>query len=230
MSTWTIMNIKGQGHSLNFVQGHSDSTFSILFCSETARPIETKFHMEPPWDVWNENLFKCSRSHDHAHLNYGEKYFSSEPRDRWLWNLVFSIGYSSTNNISYDDLGLILIIFMTESNCFRMLLHRWKLIQHWVLMSFQVCSNSTYPQHSGERYRISCPLVLVLSCWGSNKNDRNNYYVPPVHSESTQNTLDGQVVGAICVWTRLNNLKKRDPWDRENTKSSQKTGSVWVCS
>ena len=26
----------------------SDSTFSILFCSETARPIEAKFHMEPP--------------------------------------------------------------------------------------------------------------------------------------------------------------------------------------
>ena len=42
-----IMNIKGQGHSLNFVQGHSDSTFSNLFCSETARPIEAKFHMEP---------------------------------------------------------------------------------------------------------------------------------------------------------------------------------------
>ena len=37
-----------QGHSLNLVQGHSDSTFSIFFCSETARPIEAKFHMEPP--------------------------------------------------------------------------------------------------------------------------------------------------------------------------------------
>ena len=34
--------------SLNFVQGHSDSTFSVLICSETARPIEAKFHMEPP--------------------------------------------------------------------------------------------------------------------------------------------------------------------------------------
>ena len=32
-----------------------------LFPSETARPIEAKFHMEPPWDVWNENMFKCSR-------------------------------------------------------------------------------------------------------------------------------------------------------------------------
>ena len=42
------MNIKGHGHSLNFVQGHTDSTFSNFFCSETARPIAAKFHMEPP--------------------------------------------------------------------------------------------------------------------------------------------------------------------------------------
>ena len=44
------------------------STFANFFCSETARPIEAKFHMEPPWGVGNENLFKCSRSHDHAHI------------------------------------------------------------------------------------------------------------------------------------------------------------------
>ena len=44
------MNIKGQGHSLTFVQGHSDWTFSNFFSLETARPIETKFHVEPPWD------------------------------------------------------------------------------------------------------------------------------------------------------------------------------------
>ena len=122
MSTWTIMKIKGRGHSLNFVQRHSDSTFSILFCWETARPIEAKFHMEPPWDVGNENMFKYSRSHDLAHKNYGEKlpkYFSSEPRGRWLWNLVYSIGYSNTDNISYDDLVLTATIFMTGSNLFQ---------------------------------------------------------------------------------------------------------------
>ena len=53
---------KGQGHSLTFVQDHSDSTFSNFFCSETARPIEAKFHADCPWDLGNENLFKCSRS------------------------------------------------------------------------------------------------------------------------------------------------------------------------
>ena len=50
-------------HSLTFVQGHSDSTFSNFFCSETAWSIEAKFHLEPPCDVGNANLFKCSRSH-----------------------------------------------------------------------------------------------------------------------------------------------------------------------
>ena len=41
------MNIKGQGHSLTFIQDHSDSNF---FSLETSRPIEGKFHVSPPWD------------------------------------------------------------------------------------------------------------------------------------------------------------------------------------
>ena len=45
--------------------------------------------------------------------------------------------------------------------CFRML------IQHWVLMYFQVCYNSTYPQHPDERYRTSGPLVYLYH--GSDK-------------------------------------------------------------
>ena len=32
------------------IQGHSDSTFSNFFFLETARLIEAKFHVEPPWD------------------------------------------------------------------------------------------------------------------------------------------------------------------------------------
>ena len=44
------MNIKGQGLSLTFVQGHSDSTFSNFFFSITTEPIEAKFLVEPPWD------------------------------------------------------------------------------------------------------------------------------------------------------------------------------------
>ena len=44
------MNIKGQGHSLTFDHFTQDSTFSDFFSLETARLIEAKFHMEPPWD------------------------------------------------------------------------------------------------------------------------------------------------------------------------------------
>ena len=43
------MNINGEGHSLTLVEGHSDSTF-LNFFSLKAVPIETKFHVEPPWD------------------------------------------------------------------------------------------------------------------------------------------------------------------------------------
>ena len=46
MSALTFMNIKGQGHSLTLVEGHSDSTFSSFFSLETAKLIEAKFHME----------------------------------------------------------------------------------------------------------------------------------------------------------------------------------------
>ena len=49
-------------------------------------------------------------------------------------------------------------IFMTWLNLFPNLLHGWKFIWH-IVMYFQVCSNSAYPMHSGERYRTSGPLV-----------------------------------------------------------------------
>ena len=44
------MNIKGQGHSLTFVENHSLSIYSNFFSLETARPIKAKCHVEPPWD------------------------------------------------------------------------------------------------------------------------------------------------------------------------------------
>ena len=44
------MNVKGQGHSLTLVQGHSDSTLLNFFFIVTACPIEANFSVEPPWD------------------------------------------------------------------------------------------------------------------------------------------------------------------------------------
>ena len=73
MSAQADMNLKGQDHFLTLVDGHSDSTFSNFFSSETAVPIETKLHTEPPWDEKNQGLFKWSKSHDeygrHAHIS-----------------------------------------------------------------------------------------------------------------------------------------------------------------
>ena len=38
------MNIKGQGHSLTFIEDHSVSTFSNFFSLETPRPIDMKLY------------------------------------------------------------------------------------------------------------------------------------------------------------------------------------------
>ena len=44
------MNINGQDNSLTLIQGHSGSTFSNFLFLETARPIQARFYVEPPWD------------------------------------------------------------------------------------------------------------------------------------------------------------------------------------
>ena len=97
MSTWRLMTTKGQGHSMTFVQGLSDSTFSNFFSSKYSGPFEAKFQM----GCWDENLFKCSGSHvqDCFKAIYSknlQKSSASEPRGRWPWNLVYSIVYTSS--------------------------------------------------------------------------------------------------------------------------------------
>ena len=69
------MNIKGQGHSLSVVEDHSVSTFSNFFSSKTAKPVEAKLYVEPPWD---RETKACSNSLGHmtkmaAMLIYGKK-------------------------------------------------------------------------------------------------------------------------------------------------------------
>ena len=56
------MNIKGHGHSLTLVQGHSDSTFSNFFSLETAWSVEAKLHVDPPWDG---GMKVCPNGPDH---------------------------------------------------------------------------------------------------------------------------------------------------------------------
>ena len=55
-----------------------------LFFLKTHHAIEAKFHMKPPWNVGNKNVFQCSRSYDQDLLL------------RMTLNLIYSIGYSST--------------------------------------------------------------------------------------------------------------------------------------
>ena len=66
------MDIKGQGYSLTFVEGHSDSKFSNFFSLETARPIETKFYVEPSCDegikININNLCHMTKDGHHAHI------------------------------------------------------------------------------------------------------------------------------------------------------------------
>ena len=45
-----FMSTQGQGHSLTFVQDHSDFINFKLFLSNPTGPIEAKFHVEPPWE------------------------------------------------------------------------------------------------------------------------------------------------------------------------------------
>ena len=71
---------------------------------------------------------------------------------RWAIQEKWSSGWN-------DDPRLIWTIFMTGSDLFLMLLYGWQLIEHWVLLYFQVCFNSAYPQHLGGRYRTNGPLV-----------------------------------------------------------------------
>ena len=70
MSTWSFMNIKGQGHPWTFVQGHSDSTFSNVFSLETPRRIEAKFH-----EMWGWNWGLCHHDKDGRHVHIWYKTF-----------------------------------------------------------------------------------------------------------------------------------------------------------
>ena len=113
--------MNGKGHSSTLVQGHSDSTFSNFFFLETAKPIEAKFHLEPPWDGGMEVSTNCCHMTKIAAMPiYGLKnfkiFFSGTKRPMILklgmrhW---FHVCYQSCSN---DDTGLTLTYFTARSN------------------------------------------------------------------------------------------------------------------
>ena len=154
------MNIKGQGHSLTFVQGLSDSIFSNFFSSKSTGSVEAKFHIESPWDIWMK-IYSNVPGHMTKMASwpiYGknlQKSPYSEPRiwGQWPWNLVYSIGYSSTAKfVQLMTMAWPWPFLWHGQICFVMLLCGWKLIQH-IVKYLQGCPNSAYPMHSGEWYR-----------------------------------------------------------------------------
>ena len=56
------MDIQGQAHSVTLVQGHSDLIFANFYSLETAKTIEAKFYVDPPWDGGTK---VCSNSLGH---------------------------------------------------------------------------------------------------------------------------------------------------------------------
>ena len=58
-----IMTTQGQGHSLTFVQGHSELTFSNFFSSKKHQAIWSQISYGASMGCWYENMFKCSKSH-----------------------------------------------------------------------------------------------------------------------------------------------------------------------
>ena len=116
------MNIKGQGHSLTSVQGHSDSTFSNFFSLEIAKPIEAKFHVEPPWDGRTK---VCSNGPDHTtnmaamHI-YGKTlkkiFFFGTKRPMTLKHGMHHQVAEYYQVCSNDDSGLTLTSFTARSN------------------------------------------------------------------------------------------------------------------
>ena len=103
MSSWTYMNIKGQGQSLTLVQGHSDSTFSFFFLRNclpdgsqnlcgASMGCARKFYQMVYiiWPSWPPCPYVVKKI---------KKSSSLEPKGRWPCKLVCSIGYSSTTKL-----------------------------------------------------------------------------------------------------------------------------------
>ena len=112
---------------------------------------------EPPWDVRNENLFKCSRSHDHAHIycKTSKIFFFGTKR-----LMTLKLGILSTASgtrvlpmFSYDP-GLTLTIFMAGSNVFPN-------ASAWVKAYTQLSANA-FPRILSIQVSDTGPMVLWL--------------------------------------------------------------------
>ena len=117
---------------------------SLNISSETTGPIEAKFHMEPPWDGGTK---VCSNSPGHmtkmtAMPIYDKnlkKSYSPEPNGWWPWNLVCSIGGSSTTKcVQMVTLGWPWHILRQGQIWYLMLLYGKK-VKQWIFQKLLSC-------------------------------------------------------------------------------------------
>ena len=118
-------------------------------------------------ECWDENVFKCSGSHDQdsvqAHMAKTLKnHLLRNQEADYLETWYTASGTHLQPNYSNDDTGLTLTIFMTWSNLFP---NASASVKAYIAYShvFPSCSNSAYPMHLGELYRTHGLLVYLLS-------------------------------------------------------------------
>ena len=119
------------------------STFSNIFSSETTGPIEAKFHMEPPKGVGTK---VCLNGPGHMtkiaampiYSKNLKKSSSLEPKGRWSWNLVCSIGCPSTNIfVQMMTLGWPLPI-LRQGQIWSLMLLFGKKVKQWIFQKIVV--------------------------------------------------------------------------------------------
>ena len=146
MSLWSWLSIKGQGHSLTFIKGHSDFKVKTCFSQKTVGSFRTKLHTK----AWGRIGMKIL-TNELGHMNnmavmpiYGKnlkKSSSPEPIDQWPWNLVCSIMYGSTTKlIQIMTLGWPWPILHQGQIWSHRLLYgkKWKLFIFWKLLQPKV--------------------------------------------------------------------------------------------
>ena len=111
---------------------------SLNICSsETTGPIEAKFHMESPWDG---GMKVCSNGPGHMtkmaampiYCKNLKKSSSPEPKGRWPWYMVCSIGCSNTTKfVQMMTLGWPWPILRHGQVWFLMLLYGKK-VKQWI--------------------------------------------------------------------------------------------------
>ena len=93
--TYMNMNIKGQGHLLTLVQGHSDSTFSNFFFLGTKRPMTLKVDMQ-------HRVLEYYQVYSHDYPGLTLTYFMARSNGH-IWSLRLLYG-KKVKNLNFQKL------------------------------------------------------------------------------------------------------------------------------